>query len=177
MGGVRLRLRADQKAEGGGQKAASSSVIRVSGGKRGYRCSGSRGKAEVQVEVEAEGKSEGEYREKDRQKGRWVSEPRVERLPEKLRGEVRVRDMSSGSFQDVYSGTCERLGVDHQGGIHSPRHSFVAQLVEQGVDLRYIRELPGHSSSKTTHIDTQVAANKTGDIRSPMAGMLTGAAA
>ena len=70
MGGVRLRLRADQKAEGGGQKAASSSVIRVSGGKRGYRCSGSRGKAEVQVEVkvEVEGGSEAQRAEGRRQR-------------------------------------------------------------------------------------------------------------
>ena len=85
--------------------------------------------------------------------------------------------ISRRTIQKVYTDTCARLGVDHQGGIHSLRHSFATHLLEQGVDLRYIRELPGHSSSKTTEIYTHVAANKIRDIRSPIAGMLTGAAA
>ncbi|HEX2957981.1 MAG TPA: tyrosine-type recombinase/integrase, partial [Chitinispirillaceae bacterium] len=45
-------------------------------------------------------------------------------------------------------------------------------LLENGTDLRYIQELLGHSSSKTTEIYTHVAAHKIAEIRSPIAGMI-----
>jgi site-specific recombinase XerD len=80
--------------------------------------------------------------------------------------------ISKRTIEKVYTNACLSLKIDHQGGIHSLRHSFATHLLEQGVDLQYIQELLGHASSKTTEIYTHVAANKIVEIRSPITGLL-----
>lgn len=83
------------------------------------------------------------------------------------------KHLSKRTVEKIYTDACKKRGIDSQGGIHSLRHSFATHLLEQGVDLRYIQELLGHSSSKTTEIYTHVAAHKIVEIRSPIATLLT----
>lgn len=64
--------------------------------------------------------------------------------------------------------TNSRAGIQRKGGIHRLRHSFATHLLEQGTDLRYIQELPGHSSSKTTWIYTPFSKSAITRIRSPL---------
>jgi integrase/recombinase XerD len=69
----------------------------------------------------------------------------------------------------IFDHACQRAGVAKRGGIHGLRHSFATHLMEQGTDLRYIQDLLGHSSSKTTEIYTHVSSSAITKIRSPLA--------
>ncbi|MFC2132899.1 tyrosine-type recombinase/integrase [Bacteroidota bacterium] len=61
-----------------------------------------------------------------------------------------------------------KAGIIKHATVHTLRHSFATHLLESGTDLRYIQELLGHGSSKTTEIYTHVSIRKLSGIRSPL---------
>ena len=65
----------------------------------------------------------------------------------------------------------KKAGIQKEVSVHCLRHSFATHLLESGNDIRYIQELLGHSSSKTTEIYTHVSSKELGKIRSPLDSM------
>jgi integrase/recombinase XerD len=75
---------------------------------------------------------------------------------------------SDTSVQQVFKQAKKKAGITAPATVHTLRHSFATHLLENGTDLRYIRTLLGHSSSKTTEIYTHVSTKAIGKIRSPL---------
>jgi len=74
---------------------------------------------------------------------------------------------STTSIRNVLKKAKRLAGVTTRGSVHTLRHSFATHLLESGTDLRYIQELPGHESSKTTEIYTHVSNLNLSKITSP----------
>ena len=75
---------------------------------------------------------------------------------------------SKGSVQKVMAAALEKSGLSKKGSVHNLRHSFATHLIEAGTDIRYIQELLGHSSIKTTMIYTHVTNKAINRIQSPL---------
>jgi len=86
-------------------------------------------------------------------------------------GERVGKPLSTRSIQHVFERAVEKAGIRKHVSVHTLRHSFATHLLEQGTDLRYIQELLGHASSKTTEIYTHVSKKNIASIRSPLDSM------
>ena len=74
---------------------------------------------------------------------------------------------SEQSLQGVLRQALEKAKIKKPVTLHWLRHSYATHLLESGTDLRYIQEILGHRSSKTTEIYTHVSSQNLQKIRSP----------
>ncbi len=89
--------------------------------------------------------------------------------PEKylFEGQIKGNPYDSRSLQQVLKQALTKVGITKPVTLHWLRHSYATHLLESGTDLRYIQELLGHNSSKTTEIYTHVSTKSIQQIKSP----------
>ena len=74
---------------------------------------------------------------------------------------------SERSIELVLKKAVKDAGINKNIYLHMLRHSYATHLMESGTNLRYIQELLGHKSPKTTQLYTHVSSHQLGKIVSP----------
>lgn len=82
-------------------------------------------------------------------------------------GTITGEPYSDKSLQQVLKQALQKARITKPATLHWLRHSYATHLLESGTDLRYIQELLGHNSSKTTEIYTHVSTKSIQQIKSP----------
>lgn len=82
-------------------------------------------------------------------------------------GQTKGFPYDARSLQQILKQALQKSGITKPVTLHWLRHSYATHLLESGTDLRYIQELLGHNSSKTTEIYTHVSTKSIQQIKSP----------
>jgi len=83
-------------------------------------------------------------------------------------GQALEKRISTRTVQTIFKQAKEKAEIKKDISVHCLRHCFATHLLESGIDLRYIQELLGHQSSKTTEIYTHVSNKNLSKIKSPL---------
>ena len=83
-------------------------------------------------------------------------------------GQNPMKPISTRHLHRVVVEAAEAAGITKRVGPHTLRHSFATHLLEDGVDIRVIQAMLGHSRLDTTALYTKVATRTVRAVISPL---------
>jgi len=81
--------------------------------------------------------------------------------------------VSVSTIQSAFKRALKKTEIKKDATLHTLRHSFATHLIEQGISLRIVQELLGHSSPNTTAIYTHVTPQGLKRTRATLEQMIT----
>ncbi|UQB69972.1 tyrosine-type recombinase/integrase [Epilithonimonas zeae] len=75
---------------------------------------------------------------------------------------------SERSVQNILKNALLKADITSPASVHTLRHSYATHLLENGTDIRVIKELLGHNNIKTTEIYTQITDVSKAKVKSPL---------
>ena len=71
------------------------------------------------------------------------------------------------TVQQIFTNAKDKARINKSVGVHSLRHSFATHLLDKGTDIKYIKDLLGHFSIKTTERYLHISKKQLVNIVSP----------
>jgi site-specific recombinase XerD len=99
----------------------------------------------------------------------WKQTPELDKsqwlFPDRKRPELGAY---AHRLRRVFARAIKKVGLQKKVTLHTLRHCFATHLLENGVDLRYIQVLLGHSQISTTTIYSHVRESQFKELTSPV---------
>ncbi len=80
--------------------------------------------------------------------------------------------LSDRNIQKIVRTAAKRAGIDKPVHTHTLRHSYATHHLENGLDIRIIQKLLGHSDISTTQIYAHVSDSTLDKVQSPFDGLI-----